>query len=98
MLAVVLGSIITNKILYASSSLALKAKVHSKVTHRERSAHSKSYSSAFKIIYQFENPYVADKIEIQSELAPLLYSMVVILIDLFFYNSISDQKLPSKKE
>jgi hypothetical protein len=52
-LAVVLGSIITNKILYASSSLALKAKVHSKVTHRERSAHSKSYSSALKIIYQY---------------------------------------------
>lgn len=75
-LAVTVSSTVINNIIYASQSITVDAKVHAKSSHRERSNNSRSYSTLLKIIYQFENPYVKDKIELQSELAPLLYSSV----------------------
>jgi hypothetical protein len=90
-LAATFSSISVNNIIYANQSIKVDAKVHGKSSHRQRNNNSKSYSTVLKIIYQFENPYVKDKIELQSELAPLLYSYVKEGDPIsIYYNEISD--------
>ncbi|OEG72998.1 hypothetical protein BEL05_06255 [Shewanella colwelliana] len=73
-----LGNMVVSNFIYIEQSQFIEATVIKKVASKSRSGSgsSASYSTALKVIYQFENPYVKDKLELHSELAPLVYGRV----------------------
>ena len=78
MLTLVVGWSVFNNIQYINDSVEIKATVYSKSSYRTRNGTSSSnnYSTALTVTYQFENPYIDGKIELDSELAPVMYAMV----------------------
>lgn len=78
LLALVTGTIGINNLLYIEQSVKLTAVVTDKYASQSSSGtgSSRTVSTSLKILYQFENPYKKDKIELVSELAPLVYATV----------------------
>lgn len=70
------GWSVFDNIFYASESTQISGTIHKKSSHRSRNANSNTYSTSYNIIYQFENPYVPGKIELEKELAPVMYAIL----------------------
>ncbi|RTR29766.1 hypothetical protein [Shewanella atlantica] len=95
LLALVVGAIGINNLLYIEQSIKINATVYNKVESQSRSntGSGTSTSTSLKVIYQFENPYKKDKIELASELAPLVYGRVKKGGDLeIYYNELAKPK------
>ncbi|MBV1910472.1 MAG: DUF3592 domain-containing protein [Kangiellaceae bacterium] len=69
------GWFIFDNLSYIGESESVTATVHKKTSHRSRTVNSKQYSTAYNIVYRYENPYVPGKMELESELAPVMYAL-----------------------
>jgi hypothetical protein len=74
--ALIGGWIVAENFHYASQSQVLSAEVINKSSYRSRTNNSRYYSTSYTVTYQFENPNVKDKFDLESELAPLVYPLV----------------------
>ena len=92
-LALMVGWFFADNLYYAINSQVLSAEVVNKSSYRSKTSNSRHYSTSYTVTYQFENPHVADKFELKSELAPLVYPFVEKgnTIDIY-YNEFADPK------
>lgn len=84
--ALIVGWLAADNMRYIINSQVLTAEVVNKSSYRSKSNNSRHYSTSYTVTYQFENPHVAGKFELKSELAPLVYPLVEKgeLIDIYY--------------
>ncbi len=88
-----LGWQIADRIRYLNNSQVLSAEIVDKSSYRSKTSNSRHYSTSYTVTYQFENPYVKQKFELESELAPLVYPLVEKGQEIsIYYNEFSQPK------